>query len=158
MVNEHPDSERPFAREFLWFWHNDRANASKGLKATIWITGNDNIAKSCGARRRRFQRRSRDGVVSVRVIQEFSHNVIKQLAFTSGETIELCSVFADCTVVKSDLDLVIQALRLAGDASISFWDACVVAAAERAQCTILYTEDLNSGQKFGHVRVSNPFI
>ena len=40
---------------------------------------------------------------------------------------------------------------------ISFWDACVLAAAERLGAPILYTEDLNHGQSYGSVRVDNPF-
>ncbi len=40
---------------------------------------------------------------------------------------------------------------------ISFWDALILTAARKAQCSVLYTEDLNDGQTFGGVRVVNPF-
>ena len=41
---------------------------------------------------------------------------------------------------------------------ISFWDALVIAAAESAKCSILYTEDLNHGQIIRGVRIENPFL
>ena len=40
---------------------------------------------------------------------------------------------------------------------ISFWDALILAAAESAGATVLFTEDLNDGQQYGTVRVENPF-
>jgi predicted nucleic acid-binding protein len=40
---------------------------------------------------------------------------------------------------------------------ISFGDALILTTAKKAQCSILYTEDLNDGQTFGGVRVVNPF-
>lgn len=100
---------------------------------------------------------SRDGVVSTQVIQEFAHNSLKKLGFTPEETASLCEAFADHALVKPDLILVRNALNWMRSASLSFWDACIVAAAEQADCKILYTEDLSSGQRFGNVRVLNPF-
>jgi predicted nucleic acid-binding protein len=40
---------------------------------------------------------------------------------------------------------------------ISYWDAAIVAAAERLGAPLLYTEDLNHDQTYGSVRVVNPF-
>jgi predicted nucleic acid-binding protein len=39
----------------------------------------------------------------------------------------------------------------------SFWDALILAAAERARCVTVWSEDLSSGQTYGAVRVLNPF-
>lgn len=39
----------------------------------------------------------------------------------------------------------------------SFWDALVVAAAQRLDCALLLTEDLHDGQDVGGVRVVSPF-
>lgn len=41
---------------------------------------------------------------------------------------------------------------------ISFWDALILAAAEAGGAEVLYTEDLNHGQKYGTVLVRNPFL
>ena len=40
---------------------------------------------------------------------------------------------------------------------ISFWDALILQAAQSAGVAILYTEDLSDGQRYGTVRVVNPF-
>jgi predicted nucleic acid-binding protein len=40
---------------------------------------------------------------------------------------------------------------------ISFWDALILAAAERSRCVTVWSEDLSSGQTYGAVRVMNPF-
>jgi predicted nucleic acid-binding protein len=41
---------------------------------------------------------------------------------------------------------------------ISYWDGAIVAAAEALGATVLYTEDLNHGQRYGTVRVENTFL
>ena len=40
---------------------------------------------------------------------------------------------------------------------ISFWDALIVAAAERTHCAGILSEDLSDGQTYGSVTVRNPF-
>jgi predicted nucleic acid-binding protein len=40
---------------------------------------------------------------------------------------------------------------------IQFWDASLIAAAERLGLGILYSEDMSHGQKYGSVKVINPF-
>ena len=51
-----------------------------------------------------------------------------------------------------------RALDVAQSTSIRIYDALLVAAAEQANCTILYTEDLNHGQRIGSVTICNPFV
>jgi predicted nucleic acid-binding protein len=99
-----------------------------------------------------------DGVISTQVIQEFANNVIKKLQLTANQTTALCEAFADHTVVKPDLALVRDSLRLMDEASISFWDAAIVAAAAQSQCKFLFTEDLSPGHRIGGVQIRNPFL
>ncbi len=40
---------------------------------------------------------------------------------------------------------------------IQFWDAALIAAAERLGLGILFSEDMSHGQKYGSVTVINPF-
>ncbi len=56
----------------------------------------------------------------------------------------------DATLVRAG---VLNALRY----RISYWDAAILAAAERLGAPVLYTEDLSHGQTYGSVRVVNPF-
>ena len=40
---------------------------------------------------------------------------------------------------------------------IQFWDAALIAATERLNLSLLYSEDMSHGQKYGSVTVINPF-
>ncbi len=40
----------------------------------------------------------------------------------------------------------------------SFWDALLVTAAQKAHASVLWTEDLNVGQRVGDVIIRNPFV
>ncbi len=40
---------------------------------------------------------------------------------------------------------------------VGFYDALMIAAANKTGCTTVLTEDLNSGQKYGNVTAVNPF-
>jgi predicted nucleic acid-binding protein len=40
---------------------------------------------------------------------------------------------------------------------ISYWDAAIIIAAEMLGAGTIYSEDLNDGQRYGGVRVVNPF-
>lgn len=60
-------------------------------------------------------------------------------------------------VVAVDLPLVRNAIDTSQRYGIAYWDGLIVAAAERAGCTRLLSEDLNPGQIYNGVRAFNPF-
>lgn len=51
----------------------------------------------------------------------------------------------------------VKSLKIKEETGISIWDAAVVSCAQDLSCSILYTEDLNAGQRFGPVEIVNPF-
>jgi predicted nucleic acid-binding protein len=51
-----------------------------------------------------------------------------------------------------------QAVALAREHLLSFWDALIVAAAIVAKCRVVMSEDLQHGRKFGPVMIHNPFL
>jgi predicted nucleic acid-binding protein len=51
---------------------------------------------------------------------------------------------------------VIRASELAELAQLSFWDGLIIASAEQAGATRLYSEDLNEGQTIAGVTIINP--
>jgi predicted nucleic acid-binding protein len=61
-----------------------------------------------------------------------------------------------CVVI--DLALVKDAIQVAQRYRIGYFDAQIIAAARRAACATMYSEDLNHGQDYGGVRVNNPFL
>ena len=101
-----------------------------------------------------------NGVISVQVLSEFWVTVTRKLRKplslqTARQEAEL---FHLMTVVDLDSALFYDAVRLQELYRISYWDAQIVAAADAAGCTVLYSEDLNAGQTYAHVTVVNPFV
>ena len=102
---------------------------------------------------------SRDGCLSVQVLQEFFVTVTRKIAKPLGpETAK--EIIADLSrwyVHAPAADDVLAAISIHQDTGISFWDAMIVRSAAEIGCTVLYTEDLNAGQEYTGVRVENPF-
>lgn len=60
--------------------------------------------------------------------------------------------------VPLTLGLTEEAWQIEDRHAVSFWDALIVAAAGRAGCRYLLTEDLQDGQKLVGLEVVDPFI
>ncbi len=103
---------------------------------------------------------TRKGVVSVQVLQEFFVNVTRKAKkpLTAAKAEEIVEQYLTWEVVENTPALLRASIALHQKAKISFWDAAVVQAALDAGCTQLYTEDLNSGQRFGKLLIKNPFV
>ena len=69
----------------------------------------------------------------------------------------LGTVFRPLLAVQSSPALYSEALVLAGKHRLSWYDSLIVAAAMEAGCSLLYSEDLQSGRRFGDLRIENPF-
>ena len=99
------------------------------------------------------------GVVSAQVLSEFFNVVTRRLpdplSFEVAGTI--VGEIAAMPVVEIDATLVQRAIGVCRRYRISYWDALIVAAAERARCSRILSEDLNPGQSYDGVVVVNPF-
>ncbi len=99
------------------------------------------------------------GVVSVQVLNEFASVASRKLAMTIAEIREILSTIrAVCTVMPLDIATHDLGLDIAESHRFSIYDALIVAAALRAGCTILYTEDLQQGQVIEKLQIRNPFV
>ena len=101
------------------------------------------------------------GVVSYQVVQEFFNLALKR--FTARMSRQDCEEYLDCVFrpllkVHSSSSLYEEALRLHAGSKLQWYDALIVGAAREAGCGILYSEDLQHGQRFGSLRVVNPFL
>lgn len=94
-------------------------------------------------------------IISVQVLQELTYNLRKRIK-DDGLAIALVEDYLAWPVIANDLSLFRQGLEAMRDFRISLWDAMIVAAANRGRAEELWTEDLNSGQLYGSVRVVNP--
>jgi predicted nucleic acid-binding protein len=69
----------------------------------------------------------------------------------------LSTIRAVCTMKPLDIETHELALDLAERQNFAVYDGLIVAAAVRAGCTILYTEDLQHGQMIEKLQIRNPF-
>jgi len=98
------------------------------------------------------------GRLSVQVLQEFYVNATKKRASPVSRSTarEVVSSYGAWVHVPTTPDTVIRAIDIADMAQIMFRDALIVASAEDAQATHIYSEDLNAGQTIAGVRIVNP--
>jgi predicted nucleic acid-binding protein len=98
------------------------------------------------------------GVVSVQVLNEFASVASRKLTMTIPEVREILSTVRSVCVVKSvDVETHDLGLELAERYGFSIYDSLIVAAAVRAGCAILYTEDLQRRQVIENLTIRNPF-
>lgn len=100
------------------------------------------------------------GVVSYQVMQEFCNVALKVIRPLRAPDLDayLDHTFARLELAAASLPLLHRALRLNERNRVSWYNALILAAAQAANCRILYSEDLQHGQQFDQVRVENPFL
>jgi predicted nucleic acid-binding protein len=99
------------------------------------------------------------GVIGVQVLNEFT-NVTRRKLRWQWERIEAAFVVLEELLGPArPLTAAVhaRAVVVARDREVSLYDALIVAAAVEAGCRILCSEDLQHGQRFGALRVENPF-
>lgn len=97
--------------------------------------------------------------ISVQVLNEFA-NVSRKKWKLDWDEIRtgLETVQAYCEVLPLDLGVHQKALEIAEANLLGMYDSLIIAAAEIARCDVLYTEDMNHGQRIGAVAIRNPFV
>jgi predicted nucleic acid-binding protein len=104
--------------------------------------------------------RDRTGVVSTQVLQELSVNLRKKVRrpLDAKATRDIVADYLTWQVIVNGGESILEAIDLEARHQISFWDALVVQAAQASGAEVLYSEDLSDGQRYGPVRVTNPFL
>jgi predicted nucleic acid-binding protein len=101
--------------------------------------------------------KTRRGRLSLQVIHEFYAKVCqKNPSVRDQARAEARALFAWRPIAMDTL-LVEDAWKLQDRYQLSFWDGLIVAAAKSITCSVLLTEDLQSGQDFEGLLVVNPF-
>ena len=97
--------------------------------------------------------------LSVQVLGEFFNVVTRHIPrpMTPDEAREIIGTMSILPVQEIDLALVNRAIDTHKSYQISYWDALIVSAAERAGCTSILSEDLGEGQAYHNIVVHNPF-
>lgn len=101
-----------------------------------------------------------DLVVSTQVLLEFFAVVSRKFARAIPFDKARAEVerLAQLELVQVDASLILRSIDRSRSAKISIWDAAIVEAALQADCSTLYSEDLQDGWVVdGRLRVVNPF-
>ena len=99
------------------------------------------------------------GIVGVQVLNEFAAVATRKLALDIAEIREiLATVRAVCAVTPLDVETHELGLAIAERYRFAIYDGFIVAAALRAGCGVLYSEDLQNGQAIDGLTIQNPFV
>ncbi len=103
---------------------------------------------------------SGSGVLSTQVLQELCVNLRRKAGspLPPEEVRSLIRDYAAWEVITNTHESIIEALEIEIRYRTSFWDALILQAAVHSGATILYSEDLAAGQRYGSIRIVNPFI
>jgi predicted nucleic acid-binding protein len=103
--------------------------------------------------------RSENVALSTQVLGELFTVVTRRIPqpLTVDQAQELVELFGTLPMVEIDLPLVRRAAETVKLCQVSYWDALIVAAAERSGCDTILSEDLGDRHRYGGVTVVNPF-
>ncbi|MGH9599287.1 MAG: PIN domain-containing protein [Terracidiphilus sp.] len=139
-------SDRFFLDTNIFVYAFDRSAAAKSRKAGELI---------------REALATQKGIVSYQVVQEFLNLALRKftppMSLVDAEQY-LGMIFRPLLAVHSSQALYVEALQLHMRNQLAWYDSLIVAAALQARCDLLLTEDLQHGQRFGSLRIANPFL
>ena len=99
------------------------------------------------------------GVISIQVLQEFyqlsTHKIQKPLS--SEEALEYLRFISVLDTVHPNFEMVVAGIQIHEKHHISFWDALIVQAALTAECSRLFSEDLQHGFEINGLMIENPY-
>ena len=100
-----------------------------------------------------------DFSISGQVLAEFYFNAVKEGPYKlpTDEADQWLDRLEIQPCISVDSKLVRSGAQIAQRYKISYWDGAIIAAAHEADADLLYTEDLNDGQRYGSVTAINPF-
>lgn len=121
----------------------DRTDAKKNAKAVAVVQA--------------ALRAPREYAVSSQSLSEFANVAFRKLALPADSVLEFLRVFKGLTTVLVDNAVISRGVEIKALFGIQFYDAALVAAAERAGAREIWSEDFNPGQRYGGVLAVNPF-
>lgn len=96
-------------------------------------------------------------VISVQTLSEFANVALAKLKKPIDEVRAFVEAYRDIETVVPDGLVVDRALVIKRLCNIQFYDAMMLAAAERAGADMFLSEDLADGETYCGIKVSNPF-
>ena len=104
--------------------------------------------------------RSRSGYVSIQVFGEFYNVITRKIPepLSSEDARDAISYLSILNIIEMDIDLVHRSIDTHQEYGITYWDSMIIAAAERANCTKVLSEDFNTSQLYHGIIAENPFL
>ena len=98
-----------------------------------------------------------DGAISVQVLSEFANILLGKFSLSPERTETFASLFYPLLRTEVTADMVRSAMFIKREYGIQFYDALIVATAEKLGCHEIVSEDFNPGQIYHGMVAINPF-
>lgn len=99
-----------------------------------------------------------NGALSVQVLSEFYAAATKKLGMPSEEAESVIRDLGAWNLHRPGQADLLRAAQLHREFKTSWWDALIIHSATELGCSVLWSEDLAHGRKYGSVTVRNPFV
>ena len=100
----------------------------------------------------------RDCVLTLQALAEFFHATTRKRMVARAEAAaQLRDWTTEFPTVSADSGALWTALEFTVDGRFGWWDALLLATAERHGCEIVLSEDIQDGARFGRVTILDPF-
>jgi predicted nucleic acid-binding protein len=125
----------------------------------VYVYDDGAPAKQAVARKLLQRGMNGDCVISVQVLSEFAAVLLHKFStpVAHEQMIEILDAMSPLRVVEPDKGTVRRAVEAFAEYGVHFYDGMILAAAEQAGCSKVWSEDLNSGQEYFGMKVENPF-
>ncbi len=135
-------TESFFVDSNLLLYYVDSSDSQKSVRAMEWL----NALWLAGS-----------GRLSWQVLHEFYWNAVRKMRLDPQLAREIVEDLSQWRPVDTTLGLVQQAWHWIDAAQLTYWDALILAAAQRSGAQYLLSEDFQAGRSYENVRVLNPF-
>lgn len=102
--------------------------------------------------------RDRSAVVSLQVLREFFAAATRKLALSAEDARRRVELYCRLEVIAETTDDLLAAIDLHRLHGYAIWDCLILRAALQAGCVVLYSEDLQHGQRIDGLEIVNPFL
>lgn len=101
----------------------------------------------------------RDCVLTLQALAEFFHvTTRKRMAARAEAAAQLRDWTTEFPTVSADAAALWTALEFTVDGRFGWWDALLLATAERHGCKTVLSENMQDGTRFGGMTILNPFV
>ena len=97
------------------------------------------------------------GRLSWQVLHEFYWNAVRKMRLEPSRAREMVADISHWQPVDTSLGLIQQAWYWADEAQLPYWDALILAAAQRSGARYLLSEDFQSERRCQDIQILNPF-